>query len=41
MSLVVGKSGFWFTGPIGDLITLLSAYPPETTLAEFIRLNLH
>jgi len=41
MNLVVGKNGIWFTGRLGDLITLLSDYPPETTLAEFIRLNLH
>jgi hypothetical protein len=41
MSLWVGKSGFWFTGRLDDLITLLSGYPPGTTLAEFIRLNLH
>ncbi|HOQ09099.1 MAG TPA: hypothetical protein PLG09_03120 [Syntrophomonadaceae bacterium] len=41
MNLIVGKSGFWFIGRMDDLITLLSAYPPETTLADFIRLNLH
>jgi hypothetical protein len=41
MNLVIGKSGFRFRGRLGDLITLLSGYPPDTTLAEFIRLNLH
>lgn len=41
MNLVIGKSGFCFMGRLGDLITLLSDYPPDTTLAEFIRLNLH
>lgn len=41
MNLLVGKSGFWFMGRLDDLITLLSDYPPDTTLAEFIRLNLH
>jgi len=41
VNLLIAKNGFWFNGDLTDLITLLANYPPDTTLAEFIRLNLH
>lgn len=41
MLFLVNHNGFHFYGKFQDLLTILSAYGPETTLQEFIKLNLN
>jgi hypothetical protein len=41
MNLIVGRQGFWFRGDMKELLSLLADYPPETTLADFLRWRLH
>lgn len=41
MEMIVQKQAIYFYGKIKDLPGLLTAYPPELTLLEFIRLQLN
>jgi len=41
LNYVVQHSGLYFYGRFQDLLNILSGYPPETTLKEFINLNLN
>ncbi|HZK44534.1 MAG TPA: hypothetical protein VFC73_09675 [Syntrophomonadaceae bacterium] len=41
MNLVVQKNKIVFVGKVGDIINIFTSYPGETTLLEFIRLNLN
>ncbi|MDD4172210.1 MAG: hypothetical protein PHQ94_08220 [Syntrophomonas sp.] len=40
MELLVYQKGFCFSGPWQDLMNILSAYPPETTLQDFVKIRL-
>ncbi len=39
MELFVHQTGFYWGGQWQDLVEILSAYPPETTLRDFIKLH--
>ncbi|MEA4923918.1 MAG: hypothetical protein VB084_01295 [Syntrophomonadaceae bacterium] len=41
MKFRVNQNGFYFYGPIQELLHILANYPPQTTLLEFVRLNLN
>ena len=41
MELFVHQTGFYFAGQWEDLIDILSAYPPGTTLRDFLELRLN
>lgn len=41
MNLIIGRQGFWFRGDMKELLSLLANYPPETTLVDFLRWQLH
>ena len=41
MYLAIHKNGFSLTGKVKDLKKLLSGWPGEMTLLDFIRLNIH
>lgn len=40
MELLVFKKGFLFAGTWQDLLGIMADYPPQTTLKDFIQLNL-
>ncbi len=40
MEMIVQRKSVYFCGKIKDLPVMLAAYPPETTLLEFIQLQL-
>jgi hypothetical protein len=41
MQILFQKNGLWFCGTIKDLIDYLGQYPPETTLDDLIKTQLH
>jgi len=41
MEMIVQKQAIYFYGKIKDLSNILTGYPPELTLLEFIRLQLN
>lgn len=41
MELIVQNQAIYFYGKIKDLPDMLSDYPPELTLLEFIRMQLN
>jgi len=41
MEITVQKKSIYFCGQFRDLINILSGYPPETTLDDFIKLHLN
>ncbi|MGI5879266.1 MAG: hypothetical protein ACOX6L_01550 [Syntrophomonadaceae bacterium] len=41
MYISVNPQGFLLIGSLSDLQSLIKQYPPDTTLRDFLRLNLH
>lgn len=41
MQFIVGIQSISFIGQVKDIVNIFNDYPPETTLKEFIKLNLH
>lgn len=41
MKLFTNIKGFCFIGKVTELKNIFQNYPPETTLHDFIRFNLH
>ncbi|MDD3853290.1 MAG: hypothetical protein PHD40_06515 [Syntrophomonadaceae bacterium] len=41
MYISITPQGFFLSGTLSDLQDLIKQYSPETTLRDFLRLNLH
>ena len=41
MEILVQQQGLYFYGQVKDILNILSGYPPEITLREFINLRLN
>jgi hypothetical protein len=41
MEIVVQEKSVYFCGKVKDILKMLSDYPPDTTLKEYIRLHLN
>lgn len=41
MSLIFESNKIIFIGQVKDILNIFANYPPELTLQEFIRLNIH
>lgn len=41
MEILIRQQGIYFYGQVKDILNILSEYPPEITLKEFINLRLH
>jgi len=41
MEFLVQNKSLYFNGQFKDLLKILSGYPPETTLNDFIKLHLN
>ncbi len=39
MEMMIQKKAVYFYGKVKDLPTMLAAYPPETTLLDFLKLQ--
>jgi hypothetical protein len=41
MKILIDEQSIYFSGLVKDILNILSDYPPETTLKEYIRLHLN
>lgn len=41
MQMIIQADRFTYVGKVKDIVSLFSDYPGDTTLAEFLRLNLN
>jgi len=41
MAILIQQQSVYFCGQVKDILNILSNYPPETTLQEFIKLHLN